>query len=105
MLVCPVDPNHETEILNALGRLDWTYGGRNYSCLPDQLIAMGRAFNPPVADDPAALDVGVTQFKVDFTGLWDWYNTELWLRENSLIAVAAGDDGLSGFQRDGAWGG
>lgn len=105
LLVSPDDPNHETEILNALGRLDWTYGGRNYSCLPDQLIALGRAFDPAVADERAALRVGVTQFKVDFTGLRDWYNAEPWLRQNSLIAVAAGDDGLSGFRRDGAWGG
>ena len=105
LLVSPDDPNHEAEIRSALGRLDWTYGGRNYSCLPDQLIALGRAFNPAVTDHRAALAVGVTQFKVDFTGLRDWYNTEPWLRENALIAVAAGDDGLSGFQRDGAWAG
>lgn len=105
LLVCPDDPNHETEILNALGRLDWTYGGRKYSCLPDQLIALGRAFDPGITDDHAALSEGVTQFKVDFTRLRDWYNDEPWLRENSLIAVAAGNDGLSGFQHDGAWGG
>ena len=105
MLVCPDDPNHETEILNALGRLDWHYGDRNYSCLPDQLIALGQAFDPTVADGRAALRVGVTQFKVDFTKLRDWSNDEPWLRRNSLIAVEAGDYGLSGFQRDGAWGG
>ncbi|MGK2957238.1 MAG: TrlF family AAA-like ATPase [Acidimicrobiales bacterium] len=105
LLVCPDDPNHETEIRNALGRLDWRYGDRNYSCLPDQLIALGRAFDPTVANDRAALRVGVTQFKVDFTGLRDWYDNEPWLTQNSLIAVAAGDDGLSGFQRNGAWGG
>ena len=49
--------------------------------------------------------MGVTQFKVDFTGFRDWYQAEKWLSRNSLIAVSAGDDGLSGFQRDGAWGG
>jgi ABC-type lipoprotein export system ATPase subunit len=105
LLVCPDDPNHEAEILNALARLDWTYGSKKYSCLPDQLVALGRAFDPAVADARAALQVGVTQFKVDFTRLRDWYNDEPWLRQNTLIAVAAGDDGLSGFQRDGAWGG
>ena len=74
LLVCPDDPDHEAEIRNALGRLDWRYGGRNYSCLPNQLIALGRAFDPTVADDRAALRVGVTQFKVDFTRLRDWYD-------------------------------
>jgi len=105
LLVSPDDPNHEREILNALGRLTWHYGNRNYSCLPEQLIALGRAFDPTAADDRVALRTGVTQFKIDFTALREWYNDEPWLRQNSLIAVAAGDDGLSGFQRDGAWGG
>lgn len=105
LLICPNDPNHEAEILNALGRLSWEYGKRNYSCLPDQLVALGRTFDPTASDERAALRVGVTQFKVDFTGLRDWYMKEHWLRENSVVAVAAGEDGLSGFVRDGAWGG
>ena len=105
LLVCPDEPNHEAEILNALGRLSWQYGGRNYSCLPDQLVAFGRAFDPAAVDDRAALRAGVTQFKVDFTRLRDWYHSEPWLCANSLVAVAAGDDGLSGFQQDGAWAG
>ena len=105
LLVSPDDPDHETEILNALGRLSWQYDDRNYSCLPEQLIAFGRAYDPLPIDDRAALRTGVTQFKVDFTTLRDWYLKEPWLRANSLIAVAAGDDGLSGFQHDGAWGG
>ncbi len=105
VLVSPDDPNHERKILNALGRLEWRYSDNNYSCLPDQLMALGRAFDPMVLNDRAALATGVTQFKVDFTKLRDWYDAEPWLRQNSLIAVAAGDDGLSGFQRDGAWGG
>ena len=105
LLVCPDEPNHEAEILHALGRLSWLYDGRNYSCLPDQLIALGRAFDPAAVDDRAALRSGVTQFKVDFTELRKWYLSEPWLRANSLVAVAAGDDGLSGFQQDGAWGG
>lgn len=103
LLVSPDDPNHETEITNALGRLQWEYDKRNYSCLPDQLIALGRAFNPKIKDDKAALEAGTLQFKVDFTTLRDWYNREPWLKQNSLIAVAAGMDGLSGFSRDGAW--
>lgn len=105
LLVSPDDPNHENEILNALGRLSWRYNGRNYSCLPDQLIAFGRAFDPAAIDCRAALRAGVTQFKVDFTKLRDWYHSEPWLYTNSLVAVAAGDDGLSGFQQDGAWAG
>lgn len=105
LLVSPDDPNHELEILNALGRLSWRYGEKNYSCLPDQLMALGREFDPTAVDNRTALRTGVTQFKADFTALRNWYTSEPWLRKNSLVAVAAGDDGLSGFQRDGAWGG
>lgn len=105
LLISPEDPNHETELLNALGRLTWRYGGRNYSCLPDQLMALGRAYDQAAVEDHVALRVGVTQFKADFTRLQEWYQNEGWLRENSLTAVEAGKDGLSGFLRDGAWGG
>jgi hypothetical protein len=105
LLVSPDDPQHETEIRNALGRLAWEYKKGRYSCLPDQLKALGRAFDPEFKDDRAAMAMGVTQFKVDFTSFRDWYQAEKWLSRNSLIAVAAGDDGLSGFQRDGGWGG
>ena len=105
LLICPDDPDHEAHILNALGRLSWQYDGRIYSCVPEQLVALGRAFDPAVVDDRAALRIGVTQFKVDFNGLRNWYCSDPWLQANSLVAVAAGDDGLSGFRQDGGWGG
>jgi ABC-type Mn2+/Zn2+ transport system ATPase subunit len=103
LLISPVDPNHEKEILNALARLQWAYDRRNYSCLPDQLMALGRAIDPTIQDDKNALEVGTTQFKVDFTTLRDWYNSEPWIKQHGLVAVSAGVDGLSGFRRDGAW--
>jgi hypothetical protein len=103
LLISPDDPQHEREILNALARLDWEFNSRRYSCLPDQLMALGRAFDSSIKDDGAALRAGVTQFKVDFTRFREWYNAEPWLKGNSLVAVAAGEDGLSGFRRDGAW--
>ena len=105
LLINPDDPNHEVEILNALRRLTWEYGDKKYSCVPDQLMALGRSFDDAAIDDHAALQAGVTQFKVDFSSLRDWYHSESWLRGNSLVGVAAGDDGLSGFQQDGAWAG
>jgi energy-coupling factor transporter ATP-binding protein EcfA2 len=103
LLICPDDPHHEQETLNALGRLHWRYGKGNYSCVPDQLGALGRAFDPGIRDDRAALRAGVTQFKVDFSRFREWYDGEQWLRQNSLVAVDAGETGLSGFQRDRAW--
>jgi hypothetical protein len=104
LLVSPAAPDHERQILNALGRLDWEYGDRRYSCLPEQLMGLGRAFDSSITHDRPALAAGVTQFKVDFTKFRDWFRSEKWLAENSLVAVAAGADGLSGFNRDGALG-
>ena len=105
ILVCPDDQDHETKTQNALGHLNWEYDGNLYSCLPDQLIALGHAFSRSDTTARAALKAGVMQFKVEFTNFRDWYNKEKWLRENSIIVVAAGTDGLSGFQHDGAWAG
>jgi len=105
LLIRPDDPKHETEIRNALGRLTCKYASANYSCLPDQLIAFGRAYGGSTLDDRAALKTGVMQFKVDFTQLRAWHDSEPWLQGNSIVVVAAGDDGLSGFQHDGSWGG
>lgn len=105
LLISPDDPNHEQEIHNALARLKWKYDGKNYSCIRDQLITLGKDFDTQVDTDKLALEKGVTQFKVDFSVFRDWYNDEPWLKTNSMIVVAAGNDGLSGFQQDGHWGG
>lgn len=103
LLISPDDPQHERETLNALGRLDWKFGEQRYSCLPDHLAALGRAFDSKIKEDSVALRTGVMQFKVDFSRFREWYDAEPWLRRNSLVAVTAGADGLSGFRRDGAW--
>lgn len=103
LLVSSDEPAHQTEILNALARLHWPYGKGQYSCLPEQLMALGRAFDRTITDDRAALATGVTQFKVDFSSFRKWFQSEPWLQRNALVAVAAGDDGLSGFRKDGAW--
>jgi hypothetical protein len=59
LLVSPDDPNHEQEILNAFARLHWSFNNGQYSCLPDQLMALGRAFDPSAKEDRTALETGV----------------------------------------------
>lgn len=105
LLISPDDPNHEQEIRDALARLKWKYGHKNYSCLRDQLIALGKEFDSKIADERAALEQGVTQFKIDFSAFRDWYDDEPWLKANSIVVAAAGDDGLSGFYKEGGWSG
>lgn len=104
ILIAPDDPKHEQKMFNALARLTWEYGNENYSCVRDQLIALGKAFDSEIVDECAALEQGVRQFKIDFSTLRNWYNRESWLKAHSIIVASAGDDGLSGFHKDGAWG-
>jgi hypothetical protein len=103
LLVSSEDSAHETQIKNALGRLYWRYGDETYSCLPNQLIALGRAFDPKITSDRVALSTGTLQFKVDFSTFREWLRNEPWLQRNAIVAVSAGNDGLSGFRTDGAW--
>ena len=103
VLVSPDDPDHEAKILQALSHLTWQYKEDKYSCVPQQLIALGKAINPKITDDKVALAEGVKAFKIDFSVFRDWYKNEGWLNKNSLIACAAGDDGLSGFTQEGGW--
>jgi hypothetical protein len=103
LLVSPEDPEHEKRIQEALLRLSWKYKDGTYSCAPDQLAAFGKAFDPSILAENAALEKGVEQFKIDFTKFREWFDGEAWLKQNSLVAVSAGDDGLSGFLKQGGW--
>ncbi|MDH5179491.1 MAG: hypothetical protein OEZ39_05560 [Gammaproteobacteria bacterium] len=103
VIVSPEDPNHQQEIHNALARLTWEYDGKIYSCLRDQLISLGKVIDSSKTEDKGALAIGVTQFKIDFSGFRKWYQSEHWLKANSIIIAAAGDDGLSGFYTNGGW--
>jgi hypothetical protein len=105
LLVSPDDPEHEQKMHNALARLTWEYGKNNYSCVRDQLIALGKAIDSKAKDDGAALELGVTQFKIDFSAFRKWYESEPWLKANSIVVADAGNDGLSGFYKEGAWAG
>ena len=87
LLISADDPNHESEFLNALGRLSWPYDGNNYSCIPERFIALGRSFSRRNLDDRTALCKGITQFKIDFSKFREWYNNESWLKANSLMTV------------------
>ncbi len=103
LLISPDDPQHVTEINNALARLHWEYNKRLYSCTPGQLAQLGQAIDPNLRDHRIARSKGVEQFKVDFSKFRDWYQKETWLQEHSLVAVSGNKDGLSGFLTGGGW--
>jgi hypothetical protein len=64
------------------------------------LILLGRACEPRHVQDAPAFAEGANQFKVNFTELRELFRREVWLRENCLVAVAAGQDGMAGLAGD-----
>lgn len=103
ILIDPSQSDHVERISQSLTRLSYRYNGDNFSCVRTGLTQLGRAIDPQAKSDESAYTTGVKQFRVDFSDLRNWYEGEGWLRANSLVAVAASLDGLSGFSTTGGW--
>jgi hypothetical protein len=98
MLVCPDDANHVARVEEALSRLSLRRADENISCTEQGLIRLGQLTKPDLVADEAAFVEGVLQFKVEFDSFRQWYESEQWLKRNSLIGIAAGSkDGASGL--------
>jgi energy-coupling factor transporter ATP-binding protein EcfA2 len=101
LLASPDDPDHILQISRILGRLWFEYKNDKFHCKRDELIMLGKAFNPALTDDEAAHKEGVNQFKVDFAQLRHQLDESAWAKRNILTAVAVGtNDGTSGLQTD-----
>src|SRR5690606_12542275 len=82
-----------------LARLHFKAYDDRFDCTREDLIALGKRADPSISDDLAALKLGATQFKVNFSALRDIFNESSWAKENILIAVAgASGDGTSGVR-------
>lgn len=101
LLVDPIDPAHCEEINQALARLSIEYQKQPYSCTPSSIAKLGKAYDSTLQHE-ASYKEGINQFKVDFSIFSDWYENEIWLKKNSLIAAAGGNDGPSGI-KDSGW--
>jgi hypothetical protein len=102
LLVSPEDPNHIVELKRFLARLTFKAHRDTYCCNKDDLIRLGKRYNPALDDPTAALQCGSEQFKVSFDELREVYAESSWAKQNILIAVAGSEtDGTSGV-RDGA---
>lgn len=99
LLVNPEDPNHLSEFSRFLQRLEFKRASKDvYACTPEDLKRLGRAVEPGLKEDAAALSRGVGQFKVNLNQLLDVYREMDWVRENVLLAIAGGADGSSGLK-------
>ena len=101
LLVSPNEKDHVARMEEALANLSFSSRGNPYPCTDEGLKRLGRAHrNDPTLADDAALSVGANQFKVDLTELRNLIQKSDWLRENVIVGVAAGKDGLSGLAPD-----
>ena len=101
LLIDPSTDDHIDKIKRALRNLKFDYAGQSYGCYREELIEFGRAQNSQLTDDEAAYTFGIQQFKPDRTVIKKWLDGEKWLRNNSLIGIANGKDGISGLPLDG----
>ncbi|NTE90099.1 TrlF family AAA-like ATPase [Agrobacterium rubi] len=97
LLIDPSDSDHVEQISNLLGRLTFRVDDQDYGCTAAQLIRLGRHLNPLLDDDRAALAHGSQQYKVSLDDLQKALNNT-WAKNNVLVAVAAGADGISGIK-------
>lgn len=101
LLFSPEDPKHEAEIERVLSRLRFKVIDRDYACARNELIDLGRHFNPAQTDEEAAFREGVNQFKANFDQLLELAAQDKWFRNNCLIAVAgSNNDGTAGLAQD-----
>lgn len=101
LLIDPSEDDHIDKIKRALRNLKFSYDGQSYGCSREELTEFGRAQNPRLTDDEDAYAFGIQQFKPDRTAIKKWLENEKWLRNNSLIGIANGKDGISGLPLDG----
>jgi energy-coupling factor transporter ATP-binding protein EcfA2 len=101
LLVCPDDTAHVERMEEKLAHLRFRYREEWFPCSDDGLRRLGRAHRgDPSLPDEAALREGANQFKVELSDLRKQFDEDLWMRENVLVAVAAGNDGLAGIAKD-----
>ena len=99
LLVNPADRDHVDQLERLLSRLSFSAHGDRYLCTRQDLIRLGKVAKPEIKDDHAALEHGVTQFKVSFNELRQVIEESRWAKNNVLVAVAGGSrDGTSSMR-------
>lgn len=99
LLVSPDDPNHVEETRRFLRTLKFSSGRESYACERADLVRLGKAHDPSIRDDVAALSAGTNLFKVTIENLKGSLEESAWAQRNIIIGVAAGStDGTSGVR-------
>ena len=99
LLFSPDDADHLDRIRRLLATFTFRYQRDQFRCERAELMRLGRAHDPAIVDDGAALTAGANQFKIDFAELRKTWDSNDWFRANCLVAVAVGErDGTSGLR-------
>ena len=99
LFVSPEDPEHLIQLKRLLARLSFKAFGDRFDCTREELIRLGKAADPTISDEGAALTHGAGQFKVNFSELRDVFQQSEWAKKNILVAVAGGaTDGTAGVR-------
>lgn len=103
LLVDPTAAEHVQLIESALHRLTFEYDDQPYSCTRAELARLGREFDAAHVTEAAQFAAGVGLYKIEFAAFCKWLESEAWLKSNSLLGVAGGNDGPSGLSKDSGW--
>ena len=99
LFVSPEDTDCLAQLERFLSRLHFTVQHDRFDCTRADLIRLGKAADPTITDDRAALAYGASQYKVNFKELREVFAESRWARDNILVAVAGGaTDGTSGVR-------
>lgn len=101
LLVCPDDADHVRRMEEKLSQLRFKYREDWFPCTDEGLRRLGRQHRGDEAlSDEAAIQEGANQFKVELSKVRELFDQDAWMQNNVLVAVAAGNDGLSGIAQD-----
>jgi hypothetical protein len=104
LLFSPEDSDHVARIKRFLWELHFQFQGESYRCAADDLIRLGKAYDPSIKDERKALEAGSIQFKANFDELRTAWKDSAWVQQNTLVAVAGRSaDGTAGLQEDGSF--
>jgi len=102
LLVCPDNPDHIEQTKRFLRELKFQYKGESYGCTNDELIRLGRSFNPKAENDAHALKLGVEQSKITPQDLRVAFKQSKWATDNIMVAIAGSKtDGTAQLQDGG----
>lgn len=89
------------EIKRFLGELKFQYNNRNFKCSKEELIELGRTFNPDLTSENDCYREGINQFKVNVAELRQLIDDEERYKDKVFIVVSdSSHDGASGLREN-----